>query len=115
MAKYITVAQDGDIPTGKARCFQVNGHAIAVFNDAGRYFALDDYCPHMGDSLSAGELWQGSVICPRHMWAFRLEDGVCEDVPALKATQYPVRLESGAIQVLVPDSTEPGANHSGNS
>jgi len=64
-----------------------------------RYYALDDRCPHMGASLGVGEVRDGAVICDRHLWAYRLDDGVCPDTPSLKAKTYEVRVEGGDVQV----------------
>ncbi|GAB6165533.1 nitrite reductase small subunit NirD [Thermostilla marina] len=106
MAEYITVAKVGEIPPRQGKLFQLEGHDIAVFHYDGRYFALDDYCPHMGESLSLGEIHDGCVLCSRHMWAFRLTDGVCEDVPALQAKTFPVRVVGDEIQVCLTSLEE---------
>jgi nitrite reductase (NADH) small subunit/3-phenylpropionate/trans-cinnamate dioxygenase ferredoxin subunit len=102
MTEFVTVARVGEIPEGKATTFVAAGREIAVFLLEGRYYALDDYCPHMGASLGESDLWQDTVVCNRHMWAFRLADGVCVDVPSLKAETFEVRVAGGEIQVKLP-------------
>ena len=67
------------------------------------YYALDDFCPHMGASLGASDLHGEMVVCNRHMWAFRLADGTSPDVPTLRAGTLEVRLEGDAIQVRLPE------------
>jgi nitrite reductase (NADH) small subunit/3-phenylpropionate/trans-cinnamate dioxygenase ferredoxin subunit len=103
MADYQTVARVGDIPPGEGRPFQIGGKLVAVFNDGGQYFAIDDTCPHMGASLSEGCLENGLVTCNWHAWRFRLADGAWADYPRIKIGWYPVRVEGDAIQVLVED------------
>ncbi|NMC20331.1 MAG: Rieske (2Fe-2S) protein [Thermogutta sp.] len=105
--RYITVAHLEELPEGGSLLVQKDGHDIALFRVQDEVFAMSDLCPHMGDSLSAGQLWEGTIICPRHMWAFRLKDGVCEDVPNLRATLYEVRLVEGEIQVALPPERPP--------
>ena len=40
----------------------VGGKLVAVFFSEGKYFAIDDTCPHMGASLhGAGEVGNGEV------------------------------------------------------
>ncbi len=102
MSEFVTVARVGEIPEGKGKTFVAAGREIAVFLLEGRYYALDDYCPHMGASLGESDLWQDTVVCNRHMWAFRLSDGVCVDVPSLKAETFEVRVEGDEIQVKLP-------------
>jgi len=96
---FVTVAQLDEIPEGRGRTFTVGEQRIAVFRVEGEYYALDDRCPHMGASLGVGEVRDGAVICDRHLWAYRLDDGVCPDTPSLKAKTYEVRVEGGDVQV----------------
>ncbi|MGQ9605163.1 MAG: Rieske (2Fe-2S) protein [Thermogutta sp.] len=104
---FVTVAPLDQLPEGGSLLVQKDGHDIALFRVQGKVYAMSDLCPHMGDSLSAGQLWDGAIICPRHMWAFRLNDGVCEDVPTLRASLYEVRVVDGAIQVALPPNPSP--------
>jgi len=91
---------------GEGFLFSAEGHDIALFRVGEEVFAVDDYCPHMGDSLSAGQIYQGAVICPRHMWAFRLTDGQCLDVASLRARTYQVAIRDGWVYVKKPADLE---------
>ena len=42
---------------------------------AGRFFAVDDRCPHLGASLARGTLEGTVVTCVRHGSQFDLADG----------------------------------------
>ena len=103
MANYVTVAKVGQVSEGKGEAFVVADRRIAVFFVDGQYYALDDPCPHMGAPLSFGDVRNGYVICDRHLWEFRLTDGVCPDIPALQARTYPVRIEGDEIQIDLPE------------
>jgi len=103
MSEFTTVARTGEIAEGQGRTFSVAGREIALFLVGGRYYALDDYCPHMGASLGTGDVYQEMVICNRHMWAFKLADGTCPDAPGLKAEAFEVRVEGDEIQVRVAE------------
>ena len=104
MSDFVTIAKVGEIPEGKGRRFTVGAREIAVFHVGGRYYALDDRCPHMGASLAVGEVREDRVICLRHMWAFRLADGSSPDAPSLQAEKFEVRVAGDEIQVRVPAS-----------
>ena len=109
MAEFVTVAQVGSIAEGQGETFRVGDRLVAVFNESGRYFAIDDLCPHMGASLSAGELHDGTVVCPWHAWRFCIRDGTWCDNPRIKTDSFEVRVEGSAIQVKVEqDSAEAG-------
>ena len=101
MAEFQTVCRAEELPDGESRTVEVSGKLIALFHDDGRYFAIDDVCPHMGASLSGGYVENGIVTCPWHAWRFRLADGAWADNPRLKIGCYPVRVENGVIQVQI--------------
>ena len=98
---YVAVAQVADIPVGEGRAYPVEGRMIAVFNDAGEFFAIDDLCPHMGASLAAGYLEDGVVACPWHAWRFRVSDGTWCDNPKICVDHFPVRVVDGKVEVGV--------------
>jgi len=102
-ASYVTVAKVGDIPEGEGRAFSVGTRVVAVFLDQGRYFAIDDFCPHQGASLAEGYLCDGAVACPWHHWRFSIEDGRWLDNPKLGVEKFAVRVVGTHIQVSVPD------------
>lgn len=106
MPEFHTVAKVGDLKEGEACTVEIGGKLIALFCHAGRYFAIDDVCPHMGASLSAGFVEDAIVTCPWHAWRFRLTDGAWADSPRIKIGCYPVRVESDQIQVQIPERTK---------
>jgi nitrite reductase (NADH) small subunit len=111
MAEFHTVCRAADLAEGEGRTVEVQGKLIAVFRDGGRFYAIDDTCPHMGSSLSGGYLEKGIVTCPWHAWRFRLTDGAWADNPRLKIGCYPVRVEGDQVQVEVePPVPRPGGS-----
>ena len=102
MTDFITVAKVGEIPEGGGMAYPVNGRMVAVFNDAGQYTAIDDFCPHMGASLAGGYMENGVVACPWHAWRFCVKSGTWCDNPKIKIDAFAVRIVEHEIQVLVP-------------
>ncbi len=105
MAEFQSVAKVGAVPEGQGRAFSVAGKIVAVFLLDGEYFAINDFCPHMGASLASGYVENGAVMCPWHAWRFGVKDGLWLDNPKsnLRTPTYQVRVEGDLIQVLVPD------------
>jgi nitrite reductase (NADH) small subunit len=99
---FVTVAKVGEIPEGSGQAFAVNGRMVAVFNEDGKFSAIDDFCPHMGASLAGGYLENGTVTCPWHAWRFCIHDGTWCDNPKIKIDAFQVRVEGDEIQVHVP-------------
>lgn len=105
MSEFQTVAKVGEIPEGQGRCFPVNGTMVGVFLHNGEYFAINDFCPHMGASLSDSPVAEdGSVMCSWHAWCFSIRDGTWLDnsKSGIRTATYPVRLQDNQIQVSVP-------------
>ena len=103
MAEFQTVCRVDELAEGEGKTVSVGDKLIAVFRENGRYFAIDDTCPHMGASLSGGYVENGIVTCPWHAWRFRLGDGAWADNPRIKIGCYAVRVEGDDIQIQTPD------------
>lgn len=103
MSEFTTVARVGTIAEGQGATFQVGDRLVAVFNDGGSYFAIDDVCPHMGASLGAGDLQEGVVTCPWHAWRFKVCDGTWCDNPRIRIDSYEVHVEGDEIQVKMKE------------
>ena len=99
---YVTIAQVGSVPEGQAVPIVVQGRMLALFCVDGEYSALDDFCPHMGASLSAGYVEDREVICPWHAWRFCVKEGTWCDNPSVKTETFPVRVVGDEIQVRIP-------------
>ena len=109
MSEFVSIAKKGDIPAGEGRTYPVNGLMIGLFFVDGEYFAINDFCPHMGASLASGYVEEGAVSCPWHAWRFCVKDGTWLDNPKsnLKTDCYEVRLDGDDILVNVPTVDEP--------
>jgi nitrite reductase (NADH) small subunit/3-phenylpropionate/trans-cinnamate dioxygenase ferredoxin subunit len=101
MSEFRTVCRVGEIAEDEGKAVSVGDKLIAVFRHEGRYYAIDDCCPHMGASLSDGCVEKGIVTCSWHAWRFRLHDGAWADNPRITIGCYPVRVEGDEVQVQV--------------
>lgn len=102
MPESIAIAKTTDIPEGEGRAFPCGDRMIAVFRVDGRFFAMDDFCPHQGASLAGGWVHNGCVACPWHAWRFRLDDGTWMDNPKIKTDTFPVTVQGDTILIELP-------------
>jgi nitrite reductase (NADH) small subunit/3-phenylpropionate/trans-cinnamate dioxygenase ferredoxin subunit len=102
MSDFTTVAKVGSIDEGTGQAFKVGNKMVAVFHRDGKYYAINDFCPHMGASLAGGYFEGDTVTCPWHAWRFRVTDGAWVDNPKICTASYEVRVEGDEIQVRVP-------------
>jgi nitrite reductase (NADH) small subunit len=106
VGQLVTVARVGEIPEGGNIVVEVNGKDVVVFLDQGKYYAIDDRCPHAGASLSCGEVRDGIVTCAWHYWRFRLADGAWADNPRIKTGSYPVHVVGDEVRLEIPANPE---------
>ena len=99
--EFVTVARVGEIAEGQAKAFEVGDQVVAVFLHGGKYYAIDDMCPHMGASLATGhfDVEQMNVACPWHGWRFDVRDGTWCDNRRIKTDVFAVRLVDDEIQI----------------
>ncbi|KAJ3057504.1 hypothetical protein HK097_004025 [Rhizophlyctis rosea] len=90
---------------------------LAVFfrPDMGKFWAVNNICPHQGGSFAKGSLidiedfgikWGVAVVCPLHSWSFHADNGECDrsrfvldthDVRVLSADGTTVEQKAGVI------------------
>ena len=101
---FVTVAKVGEIPDGEGRAYPVGKRMVAVFCSEGKYFAIDDFCPHQGASLAEGYIDSEScaVACPWHHWRFSIDNGAWLDNPKIAVDKFEVRVMGENIQVAEP-------------
>ena len=95
------VAQAADLSDGQAKVVDVAGRSIAVFNVRGRFYAIDNLCPHRGGPLGEGDVEGNIVVCPWHGWRWDVTTGANANNPAVKVGCYPVTVEQGAVFVAL--------------
>ena len=113
MSEFELIGKATDIQPGEGQSYTVGERIIGVFNVDGDFFAINDLCPHMGASLSAGFLDGCQVACPWHAWRFSVTEGTWCDNPKLRIETFETRVEGDDLYVAKeptpePDSSAPG-------
>jgi nitrite reductase/ring-hydroxylating ferredoxin subunit len=91
----IFLAKAAEIPEGERKLVKVNGVDVAVFHHEGRFYALNNACPHRQGPLIRGKIEPATdrpgcfIRCPMHGWKFDLATGDSNGRPA-NATIYPI-------------------------
>src|SRR5438045_1374900 len=89
---WTSLCELAELHEGQGKCVQISGFEIAVFLHGGKVHALDNRCPHAGANLAGGSIDRGCVVCPKHSWPFRLDNGQLRDTPGVAIDTYPVRI-----------------------
>ena len=89
----VKIGKATDVADGQMRVFDLAGRRVSVAGAAGRLYAFDDTCTHMGCSLARGRLDGTVVTCACHGSQFDITSGAVVRGPA----ERPVR--SMSVQV----------------
>ena len=57
----VRVGSIRDVPAGEGRVIDADGKSLALFNVDGRFYAIDNGCPHRGGPLGEGDL-DGTLV-----------------------------------------------------
>ena len=109
MEHWIEVAKTSEILPGKRKTLKVFGSSITVFNVEGRFYTIDNTCPHQGGPLGEGALEGEVVTCPWHAWKYDVRTGCAVVTPAVRTHELRVvddRVEMGADQGAQPEGTQ---------
>jgi len=75
MADFVEVLKAGDLQDGQMKYVKAGGQDILVAKVAGKFYAAENTCPHMGGKLAQGKLAGTVVTCPVHGSQFEIKDG----------------------------------------
>jgi 3-phenylpropionate/trans-cinnamate dioxygenase ferredoxin subunit len=105
-----TVCSLGELPSGTARRFVVNGIAVSVVRIDDDVYAIGDVCTHAEVSLADGEVWcdEKELECPKHGSTFNLVTGEPTTLPATQpADVHDASVIDGQIVVTVTTEDRP--------
>jgi nitrite reductase (NADH) small subunit len=104
-----------ELPAGGAVPLEAFGTTVALFNVAGRLFALENRCLHHGGPLCRGRVAGAQlpsapgrycyepdrpvVVCPWHGWEYELETGRTLFKRGVRVRTFAVRREGNEIAV----------------
>lgn len=92
------------LPRDRGVRVKVGDHRIAMFRVGDTVYAIGDVCSHAEASLAEGEVFDGSVECPRHGSEFDLETGFPSSLPAtIPVPSYEVSVEDGIVFLSLED------------
>jgi 3-phenylpropionate/trans-cinnamate dioxygenase ferredoxin component len=95
------IAEAAEVAEGQGRVVDVAGRTLALFNVEGKFYAIDNACPHRGGPLGEGDVEGAIVTCPWHAWRWDVTTGSNANNPAVRVACYPVTVEQGSVFVTL--------------
>ena len=101
---YMPVAKIGDVRPGEGKLVRpaggkYRGKSIALFNENGKFYAMNYICPHSGGPIGEGTIEEGIVTCPLHAWAYDAETGLPHGSNDHSIAVYELKIEGDTILV----------------
>ena len=76
----VKVAKTGDVKD--KLCVFAKNKSLALFKIKGKFYCIDNTCPHLGGPLCKGEVKEFIVECPWHGSKFDVRNGKLKGPPA---------------------------------
>ena len=99
---FVKVARMAEVPAESVIEVMVGGEPYAICHTGGAIRALGGRCIHRGGPLGEGQLHEGSVVCPYHMWEFDCVTGEYDYDATRRAPVFDVKVADGDIYLQVP-------------
>ena len=106
MSEWVDVGTLEELPTGATRVVVIDDEEVALFNLAGEFYAIKNFCTHDGSPLlldgldPADQISDGKITCPHHGAVFCIRTGAALSPPAYEDTPtYAVRITNGIVQI----------------
>jgi nitrite reductase/ring-hydroxylating ferredoxin subunit len=96
---FIRLANVSQVPPDSVIEVMVGDQPYAVCNVGGEVRVLSGICAHRGGPLGQGQIHEGRVICPYHLWEFDCTTGECSFDPDQKVPVFDVTIDNGEILV----------------
>jgi nitrite reductase/ring-hydroxylating ferredoxin subunit len=91
-----------DLAPGRTRAVSAGGRDLLVCHVDGRFYAIENRCPHALVRLDAALLSGCILECPVHGGRLDVRDGSPQRLPIRRAAvTYPVRESPGQIEITL--------------
>lgn len=100
--RWVKALELGELEDNECRALDLGDRQICISRVAGRFGAIDDYCPHRGASLGAGRIVDGYVECPIHAWHFDPSTGTLRGGYPCGLSSYRVEPRTDGLYVGLP-------------
>ena len=95
MSQSVRICSAAEVPSEGAKLVTLDRREFAVIAHDGKFYAIENRCPHKGGPLGLGQVKNGTITCPWHRFRFELETGKSVTNPAMRATVCRVVVEQG--------------------
>src|SRR5689334_10067533 len=99
---FVKVGSLSTLPPESVMEVMIGDQPYAVCHSSGSITALNGVCIHRGGPLGQGQIHNGHVVCPYHMWEFDCRTGEYDYDPRQRIQTFEVKLEGDDILLQIP-------------
>jgi nitrite reductase/ring-hydroxylating ferredoxin subunit len=99
---FVKVASLAQLPPDTVREVVVGHQPYAICNVGGTVRALSGVCIHHGGPLGRGQIHEGRVVCPFHMWEFDCATGEYDYDATKRVRTFEVKVDGDDVFLQVP-------------
>lgn len=107
VSRFVKAAKTDEVNPGSCIGAKLEGNFIGIHNVNGKYYAVNNICPHIGGILHAGQSENGVIVCPIHQWKFDVKTGKCIWPGKCGIATYPVKVDGEHIFVDINSPSQP--------
>jgi nitrite reductase (NADH) small subunit len=86
MSRLARICSAAEVPSEGAKLVTLGQQELAIIAYDGKFYAVENFCPHKGGPLGLGQVKNGVITCPWHRFRFELESGKSVTNPAMRAS-----------------------------
>jgi thiamine pyrophosphate-dependent acetolactate synthase large subunit-like protein/nitrite reductase/ring-hydroxylating ferredoxin subunit len=99
---YKVLDDKNELPNGRVMTVTAGHKGICLTHFEGKYYALENKCPHQGGPLGEGSIENGMLRCPWHGWDFEpcggSAEGFDDGLPS-----FDVKMEGNVVYVALEE------------
>lgn len=99
----VALAVVQDLPVNVPVMFSAEGVEVVIIRGAAGLHVLHGRCPHRLAPLDTATVDGAHLVCPRHGWSFRLEDGRAEGMADESVHRFEAQMEDGLAWIGVAE------------
>jgi nitrite reductase/ring-hydroxylating ferredoxin subunit/Fe-S cluster biogenesis protein NfuA len=89
----------GEIPEDGIRATAIGREPVLLWRRGDQLSCLQNACAHQGFPLDGGIVADGTIVCPRHGFAYELASGECLTAPGVQLRVHGVRIVGDDVHV----------------
>ncbi len=99
--RWVRVAADAALAEGARLAVRVQGQRVLLLRRAGRVYAVENDCPHLGCTFTRGGFEGYALTCPCHDWTFDIRTGAFALASEITLRTYACRAEDGQLYLQI--------------